>query len=66
MRQITLGHGLQFVHQPQNGGLVGIVDPLGVLLLTTRFKLLLFSHVLTLAAVQQLHPCNTHSKYQTE
>ena len=29
LRQITLGHCLQFVHQSQNGGLVGIVDSLG-------------------------------------
>ena len=54
LRQVAFGHRLQFVHQPQNGGLVGIVDALGVLLLRFGSHTLAFCDQLTLAAFEQL------------
>jgi hypothetical protein len=43
LRQVTLGHRLQFVHQTQNGGLVGVIDPFGFLFLTLGVQPLAFS-----------------------
>jgi hypothetical protein len=40
LRQVAFGHRLQFVHQPQNGRLVGVVDALGLLLLALGFAAL--------------------------
>jgi hypothetical protein len=55
LRQVAFGHRLQFVHQAKNGGLVGVVDALGFLLLALGFEALRFGHFLALAAVLQLH-----------
>ena len=38
LRQVAFGHRLQFVHQSQNGRLVGVVDALGFLLLALGFQ----------------------------
>jgi hypothetical protein len=54
LRQITLGHRLQLVHQTQNGRLVGVIDALGFLLLTFGVKALAFRNPLALTAVLQL------------
>ncbi|MNY49767.1 hypothetical protein D3C86_1852230 [compost metagenome] len=53
--QVTFSHRLQFVHQSQNSGLVGVVDTLGFLLLALGVFLLHFSVGLTAPAVQQLN-----------
>jgi hypothetical protein len=42
LRQVALGDRLQFVHQAKNGGLVGVVDALGFLLLALGFLALRF------------------------
>ena len=55
LRQIALGHRLQFVHQPQDGRLVGVIDALGFLLLEFGQMTLLFSERLALAAFMQQH-----------
>jgi hypothetical protein len=55
LRQVAFGHRLQFVHQAKNGGLVGVVDALGFLLLALGFEALRLGHFLALAAVLHLH-----------
>jgi hypothetical protein len=64
--QITFSHCLQFVHQPQNGRLVGVVDALGFLLLAFGFEPLLFGNHLALAAVLQLHIGQSHRTKNSE
>ena len=59
--QITLGHGLQLVHQTQNGSLVGVVDALGFLFLHTGIHLVTLGFFLTRATVQQLHARNANT-----
>ena len=61
LRQVALRHVLQFVHQSQNRRLVGVVHPLGFLLLVARIALLLLGQLLALAAIEQLHTRNTHA-----
>ena len=64
--QVTLCNRLQFIHQSQNGGLVGVVDAFGLLLLALGVFLLHLGHLLAIAAIQQLHTRNAHAAQQHE
>jgi hypothetical protein len=63
--QIAFGDCLQFVHQPQNGRLVGIVDALGFLLQAARRRPLLFGHRPGACGFLQLHIGQAHRAQAT-